>query len=99
MFDEDAHHRVGDFGRVRKLNHYTGIASEVLVARDATEAEPKINAWLDAETRLHIDRLEADVVGILENGNCACAIEGDIEFSGQTIERAVVQNVEMPFAR
>ena len=52
-----------------------------------------------AETVLHRDRLEADVVGVLQHRNDAAAVEADIELARQAVERALVEDVEMPFAR
>ena len=48
---------------------------------------------------IHADGLEADVVGVLQHGDGAGAVEGDVEFARQAVERAVVENVKMPFAR
>ena len=48
---------------------------------------------------LHLDRLEADVVGILQHRDDAAAVEADIELARQAVERAIVQDVEVPFAR
>ncbi len=52
-----------------------------------------------AEAVVHLNRLEADVVGILQHGNNAGAVESDVEFARQPIKRAVVEDVEVPFAR
>ena len=65
----------------------------------AAEAEAKPNARLDAEAVLHIDRLKADIGGIFEHRDYPGAVEGDVELARNAIERAVVEDVEMPIAR
>ena len=52
-----------------------------------------------AEAVLHLDRLEADVVGVLQHRDGAGAVEGDVELARQAVERALVEDVEVPFAR
>src|SRR5262249_1694772 len=47
----------------------------------------------------HLDRLEADVVGVLQHRNRAGAVERDVELARQTVEAAVVEDVEVPLAR
>ena len=54
---------------------------------------------VDAEAVLHLDRLEADVVGVLQHRDEAGAVEGDVELARQAVERALVEDVEVPFAR
>ena len=51
------------------------------------------------EAVLHLDRLEADVVGVLQRRDDAAAVERDVELARQAVERALVEDVEMPFAR
>ena len=70
VLDEDAHDGVGDLGRVLRLHDHAGVAREILVAGDAAEREPEPDARLDAEAVLHLDRLEADVVGVLQHRRC-----------------------------
>ena len=53
----------------------------------------------EAEAVLHLHGLETDVVGILQHRNDAATVEADVEFARQAVERAVVENVEVPFAR
>ena len=48
---------------------------------------------------VHLHCLEADVVRIFQHRNRAGAVEGDIEFARQAVKRAIVENMEMPFAR
>ena len=69
------------------------------MAGDAAEREAKPDARFDAEAVLHLDRLEADVVGVFQHRNAPGAVEADIEFARQAVERALVENVEVPFAR
>ena len=52
-----------------------GVAREILVAGDAAEREAEPDAGLDAEAVLHLDRLEADVVGVLQHRDDAGAVE------------------------
>ena len=61
--------------------------------------EPEPDARLDAEAVLHLDGLEADVVGVLQHRDDAAAVEADVELARNAVERTVVENVEMPFAR
>ena len=99
VLDEDAHDGVGDLRRLLRLDDDAGVAREILVAGDAAEREPEPDAGLGAEAVLHLDRLEADVVGVFQHRNEAAAVEADIELARQAVERALVENVEMPFAR
>ena len=62
-------------------------------------ARRNADAGLDAVPVDHLDRLEADVVGVLEHRDDAAAVEADIELARQAVERAVVQDVEVPLAR
>ena len=98
MVDEHAHDGIGHLGGVRGLHHDAGLARKVPVAGDAADHQPKPNAALESETVLHRDCLEADVVGVLEHRNDAAAVEADIELARQAVERALVEDVEMPFA-
>ena len=61
--------------------------------------EPEPDAGLDAEAVPHLDGLEADVVGVLQHRDDAAAVEPDVELARQAVERAIVEDVEMPFAR
>ena len=80
-------------------HHHAGLAREILVAGDAAEQQPEPDAGLDAEAVLHLHGLEADVVGVLQRRNDAAAVEGDVELARQAVERALVEDVEVPFAR
>ena len=86
---------VASFG----LHDHAGVAREVPVSRDAAEREAEPDARLDAVAVDHLDRLEADVVGVLQHRDDAAAVEADIELARQAVERAVVEDVEVPFAR
>src|SRR5207302_5125128 len=44
-------------------------------------------------------RLKADIVGVFQHRDDAAAVEADIELARNAVERAVVENVEVPFAR
>ena len=54
---------------------------------------------LDVETIPNCDRLKPDVVGIFQHRNDAASIKADIELPRQAVKGAVVEDVEMPFAR
>ena len=69
------------------------------VAGETAKAEPKPDARLEPEASFTCYRLEADVVGVFQHRDHAGAVEADIEFARQAVERAVVENVEVPFAR
>ena len=99
ILDEDAHDGVGDFGGVLRLHQHAGVAREIAMAGDAAEREAKPDARLDAVPVDHLDRLEADVVGVLQHRNDAAAVEADVELARQAVERAVIQDVEVPLAR
>ena len=86
---------VASFG----LHDDAGVAREIAVAGDAAEREAEPDARLDAETVHHLDGLEADVVGVLQHRDDAAAVEGDVELARQAVERALVEDVEVPFAR
>ena len=66
---------------------------------EPAQAEPEPDAGFEPETFFHRDRLEADVVGVFQHRNNSGAVEADIELARQAVERAVVENVEVPFAR
>src|SRR6185437_2804356 len=51
-----------------------------------------------AETVLHLNGGERDVVGVLEHRDLAGAVESDVEFARQPRQRAVVEDVVVPFA-
>ena len=99
VLDVDAHDRVGDFGGVLRLHQHPGVAREIAMAGDAAEREAEPHARLDAVSVDHLDGRKADVVGVFQHRNDAAAVEADIEFARQAVERAVVEDVEVPFAR
>jgi len=68
------------------------------MARNPSKQYAEPDSGFDAETVPHLDRLKPDVVGVFEHGDFAAAVETDIELARQPIERAVVEDVEMPFA-
>src|SRR5262249_56450165 len=87
---------VRHFGGVRRLDTHASLAREVLVSGDAADAKAEPHPGRDLAARLHLDGLEADVVGVFQHRNDAAAIETDVEFARQAVERALVENVEMP---
>ena len=99
VIDEHTHHRVGHQRRIRGPDDDSGVAGETAVAGQSAEAKTEPDAGLEPEAVVHLHRLEADVVGILQNRNHSGAVESDVELARQAVERAVVENMEMPFAR
>src|SRR5665213_1997421 len=97
--DEHSHHRVGHFGGVGRLDHYTGITGKTAVTGEPTQAEPEPDARLKSEALVHLHGLKADIVGVFQHRNNAGAVEADVEFARQAVQRAVVEDVEVPFAR
>ena len=98
VVDEDAHDRVGHGGCFRGFDHNAGVAGEIMMTGDAAEHETKPNARLNSKSVGDFDRLEANVVGVLEHRNDAAAVEPDIELAGNAVERAIIENVEVPLA-
>ncbi len=98
VVDEHAHDGVRDRGRLRRLADDAGLAGEVLVPGDAADGDAEPDAGLDPEAVLHLDRGEADVVRVLEHRDHAGAVVPDVELARDAVERAVVEDVEVPFA-
>ena len=99
MLDEDAHDGVRHFGRFLRLDDDVGIFCKILVAGDAAKPEAKPDAGLDAKAVRHLDRRKGDVVGLFQHRDLAGAVEGDVEFARQSVQRAVVEDVVVPLAR
>ena len=99
VLDVEAHHRIRHPACILRLDQHAGVAGEIAVAGDAAEAELEPNAGRKTESLVHPHRLEADVVGVLQHRNGAGAVERDVELPRQAVERTVVEDVEMPFAR
>ena len=97
--DEHAHHCVGDRGGIGRLDQHAGVAGKTAVSGQPAKAETEPDARLEPEAIVDLHRLEADVVGVLQHRDDAGAVEADVELARQPVERAVVENVEMPFAR
>src|SRR6185312_11016118 len=97
--DENAHDGIGDPGGIGWFHENAGVSREILVTCQSAEAEPEPNSRLEAKSILHRHRLEADIVSILQRRDGARAVKGDIELARQAVKRAVVENVEVPFAR
>ncbi len=98
MIDVNAHDRVRHLAGVCRLHQHAGVAGEIVVAGNAAETELEPDAGREPEAVVDLHRLEADVVGILQHRNDAGAVEGDVELARQAVQRAVVENVEVPFA-
>src|SRR5262249_5748968 len=99
VIDEHANHCVGNLAGVDRFNDDAGIARKILVAGQTAEAEPEPDPRIETKSLFHRHRLKADVVGVLQNWNSAGTVEGNIEFARQTVERPIVEDVEVPFAR
>ncbi len=99
VIDEYAHHRVGHLGGIGGPDHDAGIAGKTLVPGEPAETQPEPDAGFQPEAVVHLDGLEADIVGVFQDRNDAGAVEADIEFARQAVKRAVVEDVEVPFAR
>ena len=95
--DEDPHDGICDLGRVRRLDDDSGILGEILVAGDPADAQAKPDARLNAEAILHFDRRESDIVGVFEYRDLAGAVESDVELARQSSQRAIVEDVVVPF--
>ena len=80
------------------LHDDAGLVGEVPVPGDAAQQDAEPDARLDTEAALHLHGLEADVVGVLQHGDGAGAVEADVELARQAVERAVVEDVEVPLA-
>ena len=81
------------------LHQDASVVRERMVSGDAAEAEPEPDAGRKPEAVVHLHGLEADIVGVFQHRDDAAAVEADIELARQAVERAVVENVEVPFAR
>src|SRR5262249_6811697 len=99
VIDENANHCVGNLAGVGRFNDDAGIARKILVAGQTAEAEPEPDPRIETKSLFHRRRLKADVVGVLQNWNSAGTVEGNIEFARQTVQRPIVEDVEVPFAR
>ena len=66
---------------------------------DAAYPQAKPDTRFDAEAILYLDCGERDVVGVFEHRDLAGAVEGDVELARQSRQRAVVEDVVVPFAR
>src|SRR4029077_15237364 len=90
MIDKDPYHGVG-YGRCfRRLDDHAGIAGKAAMPGDAAKHQPEPDARLDAVTIIYAHRLKADVVGVLEHRDDAAAVEADIEFARNAVERTIV---------
>ena len=96
MLGPDADDGVGDLDAVAGRQHHAGIAREVLVARDAADGEAVVDAGRDRRALHHLHGLEADVVGVLQRGDGAGAVEGDVELARKVIHHPRVEDVVVP---
>ncbi len=104
VVDEHPHHRIGDLGRILGPDHHAGLAREVAMPGDAAEREAIPDAGRDrlpfeSCPLCDLDGLEADIVGVFQRRDRAGAVKGDVELARQTVERTVVEDVEVPLAR
>src|SRR6185437_8596135 len=96
--DENAHDGVRDFGRVFRPDDDAGVLGKIPVAGNATNRQLEPDAGLNGETFLDLDRSERDVIGVFKHRDLASTIERDVELARQPGQRAIVENVIVPFA-
>ena len=99
VIDEHAHHRVGDLRGVGGLHQHAGVAREIVCPVMPPRQSRNQTPGSRPKPSFTCDGLEADVVGVFQHRNDAGAVEGDVELARQAVERAVVEDVEVPFAR
>ena len=99
MRDEDAHDRVGDRATVLGFADDACAAGDVAMSGDSAEQQTKPDAWLAPAPIADQHGLETDVVGLFQCRNTAAAIEGDVELARQAVQRAIIEDVIVPFAR
>ena len=97
--DIDAHDRIGHGHGIGGPHQHAGRSGEILVAGDAAQPQPEPHARGHRRTICDAHRREGDVVGVLEHGNDAAAVEADVELARQAVQRAVIEDVVMPGAR
>src|SRR6516162_5577408 len=68
------------------------------MARNAAEQHPEIDARRHWLVRPNRNGGKTDVVGVLQHAKAAAAVEGNVEFTRQAVEFAVVQNVVIQLA-
>ncbi len=66
---------------------------------DAADQELEPDPWFNICAVSYLDCLKADVVGVFESRDRAAAIKGDVELSRESVERALVEHMEVPCAR
>jgi hypothetical protein len=81
------------------LHQDTGITGKIVMPGDAAQAQLEPDAGRKPASLVHLHRLKADIVRIFQHRDRAGAVEGDIEFARQAVKRAIIENMEMPFAR
>src|SRR5215510_10513867 len=96
---EYTHHCIGHRCRIRGPDDDAGVAGKTTVACKPAEAKTEPDAGLKPESVVYLHRLETDIISVFQHGYHARAVEPDVEFSRQTVERSVVENMEMPFTR
>jgi hypothetical protein len=96
--DEDAHHGGGDRDALLRPQQHACVAGEVVMAGDAAERHAEVDAGRRRLALAHGDRGETDIVGVLEHGHGAAAVEGDVELARQAVELAMIEDVIMELA-
>ena len=82
------------------LHDHAGVAGKIPVSGDACRApDTEMRRGALHRSYHHLDRLKSDVVGVFQHCNDAGAVKGHIEFARQPVERSLVEDVEVPFAR
>ncbi len=79
--DVEPHHGVRHDAGVLRLHEHSGFAGKIAMAGNAAQAKLEPDARRKPETVIDANRGEADVVGVLQDGNGAGAVEGDVELA------------------
>ena len=98
MIDEYAHDGVGHHRRIGRPDNDASIAGKTVVTGKAAEAKTEPNAGIEWESFVYLDRLETDVICVLQHRDEPRAVKTNIELARQAVERTVVEDVKMPFA-
>src|ERR1019366_7383891 len=99
MLDKNPQNFVSDLDRLSRGHDDAGVAREVLVAGDFAEGQTEIDARLHPVRGERLHSLKTNVVGVFQRADQTGAVEGDVEFPRQAIERTIAQNMMVHRAR
>src|SRR5205085_5671432 len=71
----------------------TAVLGKLLVPGNSRQFEAKVNARLNSLVLFHAHRSEPDVIGVGQHANSAAPIKSDVEFAGQSIKVAMIENI------